>query len=147
MPTAPSSQWPPGTSKVRLKDGRELTDFDLATLIEMIATGDLSGEDEVALMGNPFEQIRNIEDLARHLLPSTTATTNRLFEPGVPDYQVLLKDTPMLKVLARMRQGTETGALFVHRKDLEQPPDTQRDLPPRRAPVPRGVVRTRRAPR
>jgi serine/threonine-protein kinase len=111
-----------GTSKVRLKDGRELTDLDLATLIEMIATGDLSGEDEVALMGNPFEAIRNIEDLARHLLPSTTATTNRLFEPGVPDYQVLLKDTPMLKVLARMRQGTETGALFVHRKDLNNHP-------------------------
>lgn len=111
-----------GTSRVRRKDGRELDGLPLATLIEMIATGDLSGEDEVSLMGNPFEEIRKIEDLARHLLPSTTATTNRLFEPGVPDYQVLLKDTPMLKVLARMRQGGETGALFVHKRDIQNHP-------------------------
>lgn len=110
------------TSKVRRKSGEQIDNLDLSTLIEMIATGDLSGEDEVALMGNPFQQIRNIEDLARHLLPSTTATTNRLFEPGVPDYQVLLKDTSMLKVLARMRQGTETGALFVHRRDSNNHP-------------------------
>ncbi|HEU5077284.1 MAG TPA: serine/threonine-protein kinase, partial [Polyangiaceae bacterium] len=113
---------PAGTSSVRRKDGRVVDGLDLAALIEMIATGDLNGEDEVALMGNPFEEIRNIEDLARHLLPSTTATTNRLFEPGVPDYQVLLKDTSMLKVLARMRQGSETGALFVHRRDSNNHP-------------------------
>jgi len=111
-----------GTSRVRRKDGRELEDLALATLIEMIATGDLSGEDQVSLMGSPFEEIRKIEDLARHLLPSTTATTNQLFEPGVPDYQVLLKDTPMLKVLARMRQGGETGALFVHKRDINNHP-------------------------
>src|SRR5690606_39308114 len=105
-------------SQVRRKSGERLDDVPLAELIERIATGDLAGDDQVALMGNPFEEIRNIEDLARHLLPSTTATTNRLFEPGVPDYQVLLKDTSMLKVLARMRQGAETGALFVHTRDL-----------------------------
>jgi len=110
------------TSRVRRKDGSELEGLELAALIEMIATGDLAGDDQVALMGNPFEEIRNIEDLARHLLPSTTATTNRLFEPGVPDYQVLLKDTSMLKVLARMRQGAETGALFVHKRDLNNHP-------------------------
>jgi hypothetical protein len=109
---------PPGsTSRVRRKDGIELEGLELVALIEMIATGELGGDDQVALMGNPFEEIRNIEDLARHLLPSTTATTNRVFEPGVPDYQVLLKDTSMLKVLARMRQGAETGALFVHKRD------------------------------
>src|SRR5690606_6134850 len=37
-------------------------------------------------------------------------------------YQVLLRDTSMLKVLARMRQGSETGALFVHRLDADQHP-------------------------
>jgi serine/threonine-protein kinase len=111
-----------GTSKVLRTNGQQDNDVGLPALIEMIATGELAGDDKVALMGADFEEIRHIEDLARHLLPSTTATTNRLFEPGIPDYQALLKDTSMLKVLARMRQGSETGALFVHRRDADQHP-------------------------
>jgi hypothetical protein len=86
-----------------------------AKLIEMIATGDLGGDDQVTLMGQDFKPIREINELARHLLPSTTATTSRIFEPGVPDYQVLLRDTSMLEALAHMRQKGETGALFVER--------------------------------
>jgi serine/threonine-protein kinase len=84
-------------------------------LIEMIATGDLGGDDEVALLGEGLKPIRDITELARHLLPSTTATTSRIFEPGAPDYQALLRDTSMLEVLAHMRQKGETGALFVER--------------------------------
>ena len=86
-------------------------------LIEMIATGDLLVDDEVSVMGAGFRKIGDIEALARHLLPSTSATTGRLFEPGAPDYQVDLRDTPMLEVLARLRQKAETGALFVERRD------------------------------
>lgn len=102
-------------SRVRRTDGHALEQVPFAKLIEMIATGDLSGEDEVALMGEDFKPIRDIHELARHLLPSTTATTSRIFEPGVPDYQALLRDTSMLEVLAHMRQKGETGALFVER--------------------------------
>ena len=102
-------------SKVRRSDGQVIERVAFAKLIEMIATGELSGEDEVALMGQPFKPIRDINELARHLLPSTTATTSRIFEPGVPDYQALLRDTSMLEVLAHMRQKGETGALFVER--------------------------------
>lgn len=113
------SQNPPSLSAVRKRDGTEQRDIELSRLIEMVATGELTGDDEVALMGADFQPIRNIDDLARHLLPSTTDTTARLFEPGAPDYQALLADTPMLKVLARMRQGAETGALFVIRQVQE----------------------------
>jgi len=102
-------------SRVRRTDGQILEQVSFAKLIEMIATGDLSGEDAVALMGEDFKLIRDIHELGRHLLPSTTATTNRIFEPGVPDYQALLRDTSMLEVLAHMRQKSETGALFVER--------------------------------
>jgi hypothetical protein len=102
-------------SKVRRTDGHVLEQVTFAKLIEMIATGDLGGEDEVALMGEDFKPIRDINELARHLLPSTTATTSRIFEPGVPDYQALLRDTSMLEVLAHMRQKGETGALFAER--------------------------------
>jgi eukaryotic-like serine/threonine-protein kinase len=102
-------------SRVRRTDGQLLEQVPFPKLIEMIATGDLGGEDEVALLGGDFKEIRQIDELARHLLPSTTATTSRIFEPGVPDYQALLRETSMLEVLSHMRQKGETGALFVER--------------------------------
>jgi serine/threonine-protein kinase len=101
-------------SSVKRTDGQVLNQLGFAKLIEMIATGELGGDDEVALWGAPYRPIRDTE-LARHLLPSTTATTSRIFEPGVPDYQALLRETSMLEVLAHMRQKGETGALFVER--------------------------------
>ena len=115
---APVSEPPASTSlysNVRRADGLVTHGVPFAKLIEMIATGELSGDDEVALMGAEYRFIRDVHELGRHLLPSTTATTSRLFEPGIPDYQVLLRDTPMLEVLSHMRQKGETGALFVER--------------------------------
>ena len=115
-PPPPSGRMPTlSLSSVRRTDGQTLAAVSFPKLIEMIATGDLTGDDEVSLMGQEYRFIRDIHELARHLLPSTTATTSRLFEPGIPDYQVLLKDTPMLSVLAHMRQKSESGALFVER--------------------------------
>jgi hypothetical protein len=52
-------------------------------------------------------------------MPSTANTTAQLFGPGVPDYTVALRDTPMLDVLARMRNRRETGAMFVARARSE----------------------------
>jgi eukaryotic-like serine/threonine-protein kinase len=102
-------------SRVKRTDGQMLEHVPFAKLIEMIATGDLGSDDEVAVLGGDFRPIREINELARHLLPSTTATTSRIFEPGVPDYQALLRATSMLEVLSHMRQKSETGALFVER--------------------------------
>lgn len=112
---ARSAQPAPVGSRVKRSSGQVVEDVSFAKLIEMIATGDLGGDDAVALMGEDFKPIREIDELSRHLLPSTTATTSRIFEPGVPDYQALLRDTSMLEVLAHMRQKGETGALFVER--------------------------------
>ena len=109
-------------SRVRCADGRIFDGVNFPRLIEMIATGDLLGDDEVSVMGAGFRKISEIEGLARHLLPSTSATTGRLFEPGAPDYQVDLRETPMLDVLARLRQKAETGALFVERRDQAAAP-------------------------
>ena len=113
----PPSHPPPSTSlsNIRRADGQTSAGVPFAKLIELIAIGDLTGDDEVALMGQDYRFIRDMHELGRHLLPSTTATTSRLFEPGIPDYQVLLRDTPMLEVLAHMRQKGEGGALFVER--------------------------------
>ena len=104
-------------TKVRYADGRGMADIALARLIEMIVVGDIRGDDEVALMGEDFHPVREIESLAKHLLPSSTATTGRLFEVGVPDYQASIRDMPMLQILARLRSNVETGALFVERRD------------------------------
>jgi serine/threonine-protein kinase len=109
-------------SRVRCADGRVFDGVNFPRLIEMIATGDLLGDDEVSVMGAGFRKIGDIEALARHLLPSTSATTGRLFEPGAPDYQVDLRETPMHEVLARLRQKAETGALFVERRDQTAAP-------------------------
>jgi hypothetical protein len=50
-------------------------------------------------------------------MPSSTATTARVFQVGVPDYQIQLRDVPLLEILARLRTDVETGALFVERRD------------------------------
>jgi serine/threonine-protein kinase len=111
----PPSRIPPRSegSHVRRAGGEVIENVTFAKLIEMIATGDLDGHDEVALLGEPYRKIDDIDELARHLLPSTTTKTGVLFGPGVPDYAAQLDTTPMLEVLAHFREKAETGALFV----------------------------------
>jgi serine/threonine-protein kinase len=104
-------------SKVRMQSGELLEDVPFSKIVEMIATGALHGRDEVALMGGGFRPVEDIDELARHLLPSTTMKTGRLYEPGVPDFADQLAETTMLTILARMRHQRETGALFVERGD------------------------------
>lgn len=107
-------------SQVRRVSGSVLSSVSFAKLVEMIATGDLGPDDQVALMGEDFRRIGDIHELERHLLPSTTAATGRMFEPGVPDFVCELGTMPMLAVLARMRQRRETGGLFVLRKGADR---------------------------
>jgi serine/threonine-protein kinase len=108
------------TARVRRAGTQETSEVSFPTLLEMVATGELHRHDEVALLGEGFRPIGEIDELARHLLPSTAATTRQLFEPGVPDYQAMLADTPLVAVLARLRREHETGALFVERHEHER---------------------------
>jgi eukaryotic-like serine/threonine-protein kinase len=111
-PTPRPSEEPP---RVRRFTGEMLSGLTFARIVELIATGELSGNDEVSLLGGAFRRIADIEELARHVLPSTTAVTGRVSGPGAPDYQFVLADQPMLEALAVLRQRGETGALFVVR--------------------------------
>lgn len=104
-------------SRVRRTDGRVLEGLSLPRLLELVATGELLGDDEVAFGDGVYRKIREHAELARHLLPSTTQTTRDLHAPGAPDYRALLGETPMTQVLAQMRRERETGALFVERAD------------------------------
>jgi eukaryotic-like serine/threonine-protein kinase len=101
--------------RVRRVTGEVLTGLTFARIVELIATGELGSSDEVSLLGGSFRRISDIEELARHVLPSTTAVTGRVSGPGAPDYQFVLADQPMLEALAVLRQRSETGALFVVR--------------------------------
>ncbi len=114
---APESQplSEPCPAQVRLATGVALGRVTLPRLLEMIATGELRGEDQVALGGADFQCIREIQNLSRHLMPSTTAITANQFAVGVPDFHASLQDTSMLEQLARFRIAGETGALFVER--------------------------------
>jgi eukaryotic-like serine/threonine-protein kinase len=104
-------------ARVRLSSLHGVEEIPFSRLVEMIATGKLNGDDEVALSGEDLRPIREIPALARYLAPSSTATTSRVFQVGIPDYQTQLHDTPLLEILGRLRQNVETGALFVERRD------------------------------
>jgi serine/threonine protein kinase len=101
--------------RVRRTGTHAVEDLTFARLVELIATGELHGNDEVSLMGSEFRRIVDVEELARHVLPSTTAVTGRVSGPGAPDYQFVLSDQSMLDALALLRSRHETGALFVLR--------------------------------
>jgi len=97
------------------RHGQQAEEMNFARLVELIATGELHARDEVSLMGSEFQHIGDIEELARHVLPSTTAVTGRVSGPGAPDYQFVLSDQSMLEALALLRSRAESGALFVLR--------------------------------
>jgi serine/threonine-protein kinase len=123
------SNSPPTQAKlasVRRPSGETFDNVPFARLVELITSGAVGPHDEVSLMGEPFRKVREIPDLARHVLPSTTALTGRFTEPGVPDYQALLTETPMLAVLAHLRSRRETGALFVQRS--VSPNDVRKEI-------------------
>jgi eukaryotic-like serine/threonine-protein kinase len=90
-------------------------ELNFAHLVELIATGELHANDQVSLLGSEYRRIADVEELARHVLPSTTAVTGRVSGPGAPDYQFVLSDQSMLEALALLRARSETGALFVIR--------------------------------
>jgi hypothetical protein len=107
------------TSSVRRAGVVTHAEVTFQTLLELAATGHLALEDEVSLLGAPYRRVDAIPELSRHLMPSTANTTAQLFGPGVPDYTAALRDTPMLDVLARMRNRRESGAMFVARARSE----------------------------
>ena len=98
-------------ARVRTRSGQTLGPFALAKLIEMTATSRLDLNDEVDMHGQGFEKLLDIPELERHVPPST-ATTNQLSGPGIPEYRANLLNTSMVHVFAHMLKNRETGVLF-----------------------------------
>ncbi len=126
----PATTPPPASADVRTRGGRLLSNVSFAKLVEMIITGELVAEDEIAMAGQSFQRLEAIEVLARHLPPST-ATTSRLDGPGVPDYAGELATTSMLEVLSWLLVRRETGVLFADRPARTSPNEPRTpDAPP-----------------
>ena len=117
LPSSPSLEL--SGSSVRRGGNVTHSNVSFSTLVELAATGYLGLDDEVSLLGAPYRRLAEVPELSRHVAPSTANTTAQLFEPGVPDYTTALRETPMLSVLARMRNRRESGALFVARASRE----------------------------
>ncbi len=113
-------------SLVKRSGSMEIEEVAFPRLIEMVATGELTMHDEVALWGAPFEPVGRIEELARHLLPSTTGVTGRMFSLNPPDFVADFRETSFLVVLGKLYIEKTTGSVFVsqsfkdreHRKDI-----------------------------
>jgi serine/threonine-protein kinase len=133
---------PPASADVRTHGGRVMSNVSFAKLVEMIITGELVAEDEVAMSGQAFQRVEAIEVLARHLPPST-ATTSRLDGPGVPDYAAELPATNMLEVLTWLLFRRETGVLFADRPPAASGNESRpADVPPSSRPL--GSAATRK---
>ncbi len=113
----PEDATPVEEAHIRTRDGRRFEHVNFGKLLELLATGELTGDDEVAFGTEEYHRISELPELARHLLPSTTQTTRQMHQPGAPDYRAMLGETRMMIVLAKMREDRETGALFVERAD------------------------------
>lgn len=117
-----SEEW----CQLRRAASTESETLTMSRLIELLATGELSGTDEVSIDGNGFTPLARIPELARHILPSTSSVTSQLFGPGPPDYVANFEDVSFLQVLGKLFTEKTTGSLFVldssygrqQRKDL-----------------------------
>jgi serine/threonine-protein kinase len=116
-----SSSAPPGTTaRLKRRGASAEEQISFPKLLEMVATGELSARDRVALAGAEFRRVSDIEELARHLAPQPSSATVRLHTPGVPDYRAMLGEQSLASVLVHMRRHGETGALFLTRQEGEQ---------------------------
>ncbi len=129
LAAAPSTRSPPrDAAHVIRASGEVMEGVPLAKVIAMIATGDLDGHDEVSLLGEKHRKIEDVEELARHLLPSTTTTTGVLFGQGPPDYAAQLDGTSMLEILALLRSKGETGVLFAEQATSGGPSSVRKEI-------------------
>jgi serine/threonine protein kinase len=81
-----TSQYRQIPSHVRTTDGRSIGPLLYAQLVEMVASGALSPDDQIDFLGTGYVPLRNIDDLAGHLAPRQTAATTQIDGPGSPDW-------------------------------------------------------------
>ncbi len=103
-------------SFVRTRANVQHGPWQFARVVEAIATGEVGRGDQIDYMGNGFQPLETIEELAR-FLPMITPQTSRVEGPGKPDQTYDLARMSMLEVLLGVLERDETGVLFAERAD------------------------------
>ena len=81
-----TAEFTPLPSQIRTTDGRLIGPLTYAKLIELVVTGRVTADDEVDFMGTGFVTLSEVDELARHIAPSS-GVTRQLKGPGAPDWQ------------------------------------------------------------
>ena len=105
---------PAADYRVRTTDGTVFGPWAYAEVIEAVATGKLGPDDEVSTSSGPFEPLHQIDELRRHLMPSTslTPTSRRHKGPAEADEVWDLRDGGIVSGLARLVVRRDTGLLL-----------------------------------
>ena len=103
-------------SFVRTRAGVQHGPWQFARIVEAIATSEIGRGDQVDYMGQGYELVEDVEDLAR-FLPMVTPQTSRVEGPGKPDVVHDLTQVSMLEVLLQVLERDDTGVLFAERDD------------------------------
>jgi len=105
-------------SFVRTREGVQHGPWQFARVVEAIATKEIGRGDQVDYMGQGYQPIESIEDLAR-FLPMATPQTSPVEGPTKPDHAYDLSRVSMLEVLLAVLERGETGVLFAERSGDE----------------------------
>jgi serine/threonine-protein kinase len=102
----------PPPSFVRRDTGEEIGPVSYAKLVELVVTGQLGGEDQVDFLGSGWASISEIDELARHLGPRSTAT-RQLVGPGAPDWHGFAAERYDEDVGGALEPGIAAALAFV----------------------------------
>lgn len=107
-----TAEFTPLPSHIRTSDGRLLGPLTYAKLIELVVTGRVTEDDEVDFMSLGFVRLSEVDELARHVAPSS-GVTRQLKGPGAPDWQGFAAERYDEEVGGAIEPGIATALSYV----------------------------------
>lgn len=107
-----TAEFTPLPSHIRTSDGRLIGPLTYAKLIELVVTGRVTEDDEVDFMSLGFVRLSEVDELARHVAPSS-GVTRQLKGPGAPDWQGFAAERYDEEVGGAIEPGIATALSYV----------------------------------
>ena len=96
--------------KIRKPNGATVGPLPYAKVVEAVATGQVTGEDNIAVAGGDFQPLSSHRDLYRHLPPSRmTPTTTRIASAAAADRSMEFENGGFVIALVRTVVTRRTG--------------------------------------
>ena len=108
--------------------GQRRGPLSFGQLIEALATGEVTPEDQVDYVGTGMRPLLEIEQLVRFLPPSSATVKGAVPRPEAPDFAGDLPELSMVSVLARVLRSRETGVLLAERPGASGGASTRKEL-------------------